>query len=199
MLFRSYAPQIWLGHNRLSILDLSPAGRQPMVSPDGRYSLIYNGEIYNYVELREELKRLGHAFQSTGDTEVLLAAFCQWGEDAFRRFNGMWALAIWDARERCLIMCRDRYGIKPLYFARSGGSWIVASEIKPILHLRDATLVVDTSAFVSFFAEGLTDALPNTWFKGVERIPPATSVVIDSDGGFRKAKWYDLQIGRAHV
>ena len=103
------------GFRRLAILDLSAAGHQPMSSPDGRFWLIFNGEVYNYLELRDELRGFGHGFRSGSDSEVVLAAFAQWGSECLARFNGMWALAIWDRVERSLFLARDRFGVKPLY------------------------------------------------------------------------------------
>src|ERR1017187_10359313 len=104
-----------LGHRRLSILDLSPLGHQPMSYQD-RYWIVYNGEVYNYLELRPELEAAGHRFRSHCDTEVILAAYAQWGAECFSRFNGMWALAIYDARTDELVLARDRFGVKPLYY-----------------------------------------------------------------------------------
>ena len=124
-----------LGFVRLSILDLSPAGHQPMFSPDERYVLAFNGEIFNYIELREELKTLGHAFKSNTDSEVLLTAYLEWGEACLHRFNGMWAFAIYDRQEKSLFIARDRYGIKPLYYLQTGRFFAFASEIPPLLAL----------------------------------------------------------------
>ena len=111
------------GFRRLAILDLSPAGHQPMSSPDGRFWLIFNGEVYNYLELREELRGFGHGFRSGSDSEVILAAYAQWGPECLARFNGMWALAIWDRVERSLFLARDRFGVKPLYYAADGSAF----------------------------------------------------------------------------
>lgn len=121
-----------LGQRRLAILDLTERGSQPMTSADGRYTLVYNGEIYNFLELREALSALGHKFSSESDTEVLLAAFRQWGADGLMRCNGMWAIAIWDREEGKLFLSRDRFGKKPLFYATVGGSLIFASEMKAI-------------------------------------------------------------------
>src|SRR5687768_66223 len=111
-----------LGHRRLAILDLSTAGTQPMASPDRRQWMVFNGEIYNYMELRAELKNAGHRFITETDTEVALAAYSEWGTACFERFNGMWGLAIVDLRRRVLIISRDRLGIKPLYVAAADGA-----------------------------------------------------------------------------
>ncbi|MDX2085768.1 MAG: asparagine synthase (glutamine-hydrolyzing) [Candidatus Melainabacteria bacterium] len=122
-----------LGHRRLAIIDLSPAGHQPMMSPDGRFVLTFNGEVYNFQTLRLELESLGHAFHSRTDTEVVLHAYIQWGPAAIHRLNGMFALAIWDAREQTLFLARDRYGIKPLYYHWSGQTLLFGSEMKALL------------------------------------------------------------------
>ena len=105
---------VGLGHRRLSIIDIAH-GQQPMSTRDGRYTIAYNGEVYNYLDLRAELEPLGHAFETDSDTEVVLAAFAQWGPQAFDRFNGMWGLAIWDRDEQRLTLSRDHFGIKPVY------------------------------------------------------------------------------------
>lgn len=120
-----------LAHRRLSILDLSPLGRQPMVSADGRYVLVCNGEIYNFQALRAALAALGHRFRSRSDAEVLLAAIAEWGvEETLPRCNGMFAIAVWDRRERCLWLARDRVGKKPLYYGWAGDALVFGSELK---------------------------------------------------------------------
>ena len=123
---------VGLGHRRLAIIDLSPAGHQPMISSDHRYILSYNGEIYNYRELRTELEAAGHWFRSKTDSEVVLNAIAHWGSDALLKFNGMFALALWDRKEKTLLLARDRYGIKPLYYTRQGNSFAFGSEQKAI-------------------------------------------------------------------
>src|SRR5258708_819955 len=122
-----------LASQRLSILDLSPLGHMPMYSDDGRLALITNSEIYNYVEIRDELRALGHVFRSDGDTEVLLRAYQQWGASAVERLVGMWAFALFDTVEQTLLLCRDRLGVKPLYVHRSPERLVFASEIKAII------------------------------------------------------------------
>ena len=121
---------VGLGHRRLSIIDLTDAARQPMETRDGRYVLTYNGEIYNYQELKLELSARGHTFNSSGDSEVLLQAFAEWGLHALLKFNGMFAFAIWDTMERRLTVARDRFGVKPVYYAEVNGVFIFASEHK---------------------------------------------------------------------
>ncbi|HNR06425.1 MAG TPA: asparagine synthase (glutamine-hydrolyzing) [Saprospiraceae bacterium] len=122
--------RVYLGHNRLSIIDLGPGGHQPMSDEGGQVHLIYNGEVYNYVALRDELTALGHKFKTRSDTEVILQAYLQWGNMGFSRLNGMFALAIWDKRKNSMILARDHAGIKPLYYAVRGGNLYFASEIK---------------------------------------------------------------------
>ena len=142
---------IGLGHRRLAILDLSEAGRQPMFTPDERYAITYNGELYNYRELRRELEELGHAFRSRTDTEVILHAFSQWREMALGRFNGMFAFAIWDKKLGELFLARDRYGIKPLYWARKGNIFAFGSEIKAISAHPDFHTQIDEKGLFEYF------------------------------------------------
>jgi len=125
-------PEISLGHQRLSILDLSKEGHQPMIHHSGRYAIVFNGEIYNFLEIRKELIDLGHRFNSNSDTEVLLAAFIEWGDQCLMKFNGMWAFAIWDCQTKKLFLARDRFGKKPLFYALINGRFVFASEMKAI-------------------------------------------------------------------
>ncbi len=142
---------IGLGHRRLAIIDLSEAGAQPMHSADGRYSITYNGEVYNFKELRRELEELGCRFKSTSDTEVVLAAYAIWGKACVKRFNGMFALGIWDARKQALFLARDRYGIKPLYYAFFGDTFLFGSEQKAILAHPKARRTLDPKALLEYF------------------------------------------------
>ena len=125
--------RVMLAHTRLSIIDLSEDSSQPMSYGNNTLWIVFNGEIYNYQELKIDLKKLGVHFRTNGDTEVILAAYHEWGMKCFERFVGMWALALWDSRQDLLILSRDRLGIKPLYFARQGESWIFGSEPKVII------------------------------------------------------------------
>ncbi len=124
---------IGLGHRRLAIIDLSPAGHQPMQTKDGRYLITYNGEVYNFKILRKELVNLGYSFFSNTDTEVVLNAYVQWGEKCLENFNGMFAFAVWDRKEKALFLARDRYGIKPLYYYQTNDCFVFSSEIKAII------------------------------------------------------------------
>lgn len=142
---------VGLGHRRLSIIDLSPAGHQPMISTDHRYVLSYNGEIYNYRELRAELEAAGFWFRSKTDSEVVLHALAHWGADALLRFNGMFALALWDRKARTLLLARDRYGIKPLYYAQQGNTFAFGSEQKAITAVPDFARKLDKQALLEYF------------------------------------------------
>ena len=142
---------IGLGHRRLAILDLSPAGHQPMISADHRWVLSYNGEIYNYRELRADLEAEGYWFRSQTDSEVVLYALAHWGKDALLKFNGMFALAFWDRREQSLLLARDRYGIKPIYYAQQGKSFSFGSEQKAITARPDFIKNLNKSALFEYF------------------------------------------------
>jgi asparagine synthase (glutamine-hydrolysing) len=178
-----------LGHNRLSIIDLSPAGRQPMASADSRYWIVLNGEIYNYRELRTELT--GYPFRSLTDTEVILAAYARWGEACLDRFLGMFAFAIWDEKEKRLFAARDRFGVKPLYYhARPDGTWLFSSEVKA-LHAAGVPAEPDPAAWASYFAFGLSDHTERTFWEGVRCLPAGHA--LDWKGGrTRIFCWYNL-------
>ena len=179
-----------LVHRRLSILDVSSAGRQPMSDASGRYWITYNGEIYNYLELRTELVKAGYTFRTATDTEVLLAAFHAWGDDAFARMNGMWALAIWDTHEKRLILSRDRLGVKPLLLSRKGDRIAFASEAKALLVVDPALARLDLHS-VARFLEGRHDVLgDSTFFEGIERLPPATVLTLYGNGRSRSEKYW---------
>jgi asparagine synthase (glutamine-hydrolysing) len=162
-----------LGHRRLAILDLSPAGHQPMATEDGDYVVTYNGEIYNYQELRVELEDLGHRFRSRTDTEVVLHAYAQWGADCVRRFNGMFAFALWDRTRQELFLARDRYGIKPLYYILAGPILIFASEQKAILNHPAVKREIDLEGLIEYFTfqNLFTD---RTLLKNIRLFPPGS-------------------------
>lgn len=162
-----------LGHRRLSIIDLSPAGHQPMGDPSGRYWLVYNGEVYNYLELRQELEREGRTFRSRTDSEVILQAFIAWGPAGLRRFNGMWALAIYDREDGKLFCARDRFGIKPFCYVCQGGRFAFASEIKQLLALPWVKAEVNRDRMADFFLWGLETHTDETAFRGIRTLPGA--------------------------
>lgn len=164
-----------LGFARLQILDLTLAGRQPMRSPDGRVSLVFNGEIYNHHELRDELRKKGYVFRSRSDTEVIVHGYIEWGEGIVDRIDGMFAIAIWDARERKLLLARDRPGKKPLFYSRGALGLSFGSEPKALVAAGVPT-TIDLDAFVPLFAFGKPHA-PRTMNRHVSELPPATILI----------------------
>ena len=169
---------IALGHRRLSILDLTEAGAQPMSSEDGSVVISYNGEVYNYIEIRKELEKNGVSFTSSCDTEVVLAAYQHWGTDCFRRFNGMWAIVILDMNSKKLIISRDRLGIKPLYFYHKDGMLAFASEIKQILTLPQYSKAPNDDAVIAYLINGY-EIPPETFFNDISTFPAANFAEID--------------------
>lgn len=161
-----------LGHRRLAILDLTPAGLQPLLSPCKRYSLVFNGEIYNFVELRKELEAKGHVFTSDTDTEVLLASYIEWGQGCQEKLNGMWAFAIWDSLERELFLSRDRFSIKPLHYYYDGQNFAFASELRPFLTLPFVGGGLDPVAYRFAFERASHAAwAQDTILAGVRQVP----------------------------
>jgi asparagine synthase (glutamine-hydrolysing) len=176
-----------LAHSRLSIIDLQ-TGRQPLANEDRSLWAVCNGEIFNYVELRTELARLGHRFRTESDSEVLLHAFEQWGEHAFRRFNGQWAVALWDARRGRLTLCRDRLGVRPLYHARHRGMLYFASEIKAILAgCPDLPREIDTLAMAQTFTFW-TALAPRTFLANVRELEPG-ALLTESEAGESRVEY----------
>src|SRR4051812_11479896 len=185
-----------LGFRRLSILDLTSAGRQPMVDPRTGVVLAFNGEIYNHVELRRDLKV---PIQSSGDTEVLLAAWNAWGERCLDRLIGMFAFAIWDERRHALFLARDRFGVKPLYMADlPGGGLGVSSEIKA-LHSIGVAPTPDTSAWAEYLASGVSDFDDKTFWAGIRPLPPGHWCKWDSASGAAIEPWYDVDRATAET
>lgn len=174
---------IGLGFRRLAIQDLSPLGAQPMAAAEGRVRIVFNGEIYNFIELREELKALGHTFRSTGDTEVLLAAYLQWGAGCLSRFNGQFAFVLWDARRGTALIARDRFGEKPLYFTRlPGGGIAFASEMKALFAHPDVRAEVNWEQ-IDKYTQGIADyGSGATCFAGVEQFLAAHAMVLGPSG-----------------
>src|SRR6266849_5191464 len=174
-----------LACQRLSILDLSAHGHMPMHSDDGRLALVQNGEIYNYVELRDELRALGHVFRSDGDTEVVLRAYQAWGPACVERFVGMWAFALYDTQAQTLVLSRDRLGVKPIYVHRTADRLVFASEIKAIvayLRARAEPVRANSASIATYAATGLVDGMPDTFFDGVARFPAAATMEVRTDG-----------------
>jgi asparagine synthase (glutamine-hydrolysing) len=180
---------VGIGHRRLSIIDLSPLGHQPMATRNGQFVISYNGEIYNYRELRMELQARGHSFCSESDTEVLLGAYEEWGVECLTRLNGMFAFVIFDRRKRQLVLARDRYGIKPLYVAQSGRSLLFASEIKAFLAHPSFSVGMDADGLAEYmtFQNFLTE---RTLFKGVQMVPAASVMTVPLAGPASKPRAY---------
>lgn len=166
---------IALGHRRLSIIDLSLSGHQPM-SYKGRYWIVYNGEIYNYIELREELKHWGYNFRSLSDTEVIMAAYDKWGSACLEKFNGMWAFLIYDTKEKKIFISRDRFGIKPLYYYFGEDSFLFASEIKALLAHDAVQKAPNIDYCKRYLKEGALDHTKETAFQNIYRFKPASFV-----------------------
>ena len=180
--------KIGFAHRRLSIIDLSDRAAQPMHSGDGRFVITYNGEVYNYRELRTECEALGSVFRTTSDTEVILEAYRHWGTDAFAKFTGMWALALCDRRERRVVFCRDPFAIKPLFYGRRNGSLYFASEPKALHAVQAKFAEVDEVTVALFEEQGYIDRGEWTFFKHVKRFPHAHYGVVDlADEGGRLA------------
>ncbi len=181
-----------LGFVRLSILDLSQAGHQPMHSRDERYVIVYNGEIFNYIELREELEPKGYSFRTRSDTEVLLAAYQEWGERCLDRFNGMWAFVIYDRVTKSIFASRDRYGIKPFYYFICGEYFVFASEIVPLLKFIGIKPSANERAVFDFLVFNRTDQYSDTLFEGIKKLKHGCNLKIDRSG-FREYEWYNLR------
>ncbi len=188
-----------LGHRRLAIIDTSAAGHQPMLSSDGRFALTFNGEIYNYRELRAELESKNHRFHTDTDTEVLLAAFMEWGAGCLPRLNGMFAFAVWDEKKQSLTLARDRLGIKPLYYAQApqensaSASFIFASETKAILATGLVERALDAEALNQYLTFLWTPD-PFTLFRGIKKLPPAHLLTV-RNGEMTLREWWDVSFG----
>ena len=195
---------VGLGHRRLSIIDLSRAGHQPMQTKDGRYILTYNGEVYNFKELRIELESLGYEFYSNTDSEVVLNAFAEWQEKCVRRFNGMFAFSIWDKKDQKLFLARDRYGIKPLYYYKTNQTIVFGSEIKAIIKSGLYKPSLDKEALVEYltFQNFFTD---KTLFKDIQILMPGNYAYIELSGKISIQQYWDfnftgnLKISRSEV
>ena len=177
--------EVGLGHRRLSIIDVDGGG-QPLGNEDGSMQIVYNGEIYNFIELRDELEKAGHKFKTKSDTEVIVHAYEQWGAACVKHFNGMFAFAIWDSRKRALFIARDHLGIKPLYYVRVGSQLLFGSEIKTLLQHPECPRALEEEALAELFTFRYVPS-PKTLFKGIKKLPPAHSMTVSKAG---------VQIGR---
>jgi asparagine synthase (glutamine-hydrolysing) len=180
-----------IGHQRLSIIDLTSAGHQPMPNDDASLWITYNGEIYNYIELREELRSLGVVFRSNCDTEVLLKAYERWGESCVERLNGIWAFAIWDAHRQTLFCSRDRFGVKPFHYAQSGMDFIFGSEIKALLASGHVPAEPNDAVVHRYLTLNITHTDGQTFFKSVRELPAAHNLTV-TRSGIQITRYWDL-------
>ncbi|MFT4581563.1 MAG: asparagine synthase (glutamine-hydrolyzing) [Gammaproteobacteria bacterium] len=180
-----------MGHRRLSIFDLSLAGRQPFTSKDNRLTMVFNGEVYNYVELRDELIKSGFSFSTDCDTEVVLCAFQHWGTDCFNRFNGVWAIVIWDNVANELIACRDRLGEKPLFYAQVGEDWIFSSEMKPLFLHPNVSAAPNEQSLLHFIMTGAYPAGTQTFFSGISAVESG-SILSITNGRVNSRKYWNF-------
>ena len=183
---------VGLGFVRLSIIDLSPGGHQPMHDDEGRYTIVFNGEIYNYIELRSELKTLGFQFRSSSDTEVLLKAYIAWGKSCLNKLNGMFAFAVYDNMEKSLFIARDRYGIKPVYYYHDSQQLIFASEIPSILEVWNKKNTPNINAVYDYLTFNRTDHTRETFFEGIEKLHHGHYLMIEN-GKVEQHQWYNLR------
>ncbi len=192
-----FSGPVGLAHRRLAIIDLSDEGRQPMANEDGSLWIVFNGEVYNYLELREDLRALGHRFATATDTEVVLHAYEEWGRDCLHRFNGMWAFAIWDKRRRELFCARDRLGVKPLYYTLAGESFLFASEIKALLAHPAVGRRPNDRMLSTFLAWGVADHTGETMYDGIFQLRPAHSIVVSAEGAGEPERYWGLAMNAA--
>ena len=183
-----------LAHNRMRVIDLSDNANQPMSDPEGRYQLVYNGEIHNYTELRQALRH-SWQFRTGSDTEVVLAAWAQWGADCFNRFNGMWALALWDSRRRQLVLSRDRFGIKPLFYSLRGQRLAFASEAKALLAISATDAEPDYRQVYGYLTTAATNMHGRTFHRHIRSLQPGTLLSISGDS-VETSAWWDFEPGR---
>jgi asparagine synthase (glutamine-hydrolysing) len=184
-----------LGHRRLAIIDLSERSNQPMVDPDWGLTLVFNGAIYNYRELRRELRALGYRFFSHGDTEAILKAYAQWGERCVEHLIGMFAFALWDSRRQTLLLARDRLGIKPLYYAHDGNCFRFASNIQALLESDIDTTIDPLALHHQLTLHGVVPA-PRTLLIGINKLPPGTTMTVDAQGHKQTRGYWHLRANR---
>lgn len=184
------------GHRRLAIIDLSPSGDQPMVDKELRLALVFNGTIYNYKELRQELTEMGYTFFSEGDSEVILKGYHAWGEKCVERFYGMFAFAVWDQRHASLFLARDRFGIKPLYYSLDGASLRFASSVQALLAAGGVDTGIDPVALHHYFTLHAVVPAPRTILNGVKKLPPAATMTVSSTGQVAQRTYWSLDATR---
>lgn len=182
---------VGLGHRRLAIIDLSPAGKQPMCNEDATIWITYNGEIYNFIDIRKELLKQGHIFRSATDTEVIIHAYEEWGIDCLKYFNGMFAFVLWDERKRHLWLVRDRIGVKPLFYCKLPQCLIFGSEIKSILCYSEVPRTIDYEALSYYLALNYTPA-PFTLFEHVRQLLPGHYLMVNTEGHIKDIEYWNL-------
>jgi len=186
-----------LGHQRLAIIDLSDKAAQPMLDESAGVALVFNGTIYNYPELRKELQSLGHNFKSTGDTEVILRSYIEWGENCVARLQGMFAFAIWDSKKQLMLIARDRTGIKPLYFSQTSQRLLFASNTQALIHADDKLdTSIDATALHNLFSLHAVVPAPRTVVKGIRKVKPAHYLLIDVGGKVTEKRYWSLTAKR---
>lgn len=188
-----------LGHRRLAILDCTDAGTQPMGTEDGNYWISYNGEVYNYIELRKDLEKLGYKFNTNTDTEVVIKSYREWGVECFSKFNGMWGLAIWDNVKKCLILSRDRFGVKPLHYSKNESCLVFSSEIKGILASEIIKPQLNSEVCIDYLKFGILNNTNRTFFKDIEIFPPGHYAIISLDNplDLKPIPFWNLNIKKA--
>jgi asparagine synthase (glutamine-hydrolysing) len=194
-----FAPDLILGHRRLSIIDLSPGGHEPLTTVDQNLWLTFNGELYNYLEIRAELQSMGYRFHTEGDGEVILQAYNAWGMDCLKRFIGMFAFAIWDERARRLWCVRDQLGIKPFYYAATPDYFGFASEIKALRALFPDACRPDEDALLWYLVFGYTHNAPRTFFAGVRELPGGHYLTVENGAVSEPIKYWDVDLERSRT
>ncbi|MCD6569578.1 MAG: asparagine synthase (glutamine-hydrolyzing), partial [Deltaproteobacteria bacterium] len=189
-----------LGHRRLSIIDLTDTGHQPMSTPDGRYTICYNGEVYNYQDIRKDLEKTGVKFKGTSDTEVVLNAFAHWGHECVDLFIGMFAFAVWDSQDRSLYLFRDRMGVKPLFYYKKDGLFVFASELKALHAGLSERLEIDRSTLGEFFHYGYI-AAPGSIYRNTYKLEPGHWIRTSSDHKIEKHQYWSYKsvLGQAII
>lgn len=184
---------LYLGHRRLSIIDLSETSSQPFSDPSQRYVMTYNGELYNYVELREELIKKGYTFKTSGDTEVLLFSYIEWGQNCLYKLNGMWAFAIFDKKKQSLFLSRDRFGVKPLYYFNISNALAFASELKAFMHLPDHRVDFNSHFIQKQLQEGVSTYSEETFLENVYELLPGHAAYFQLGHPVHVYRWWDSQ------
>jgi len=189
---------LFLGHRRLSVIDLSPAGHQPMCNEDGSLWIVHNGEVYNYLEIKRDLERHGHHLKSKTDTEVILHSYEEWGRDCLKYFNGMWAFAIVDLKNKRIFCSRDRAGVKPLYYVYDGNRFAFASEIKSLLNIDHFSIEPNEQMIADYLFAGWLDHTRETFFKNIYQLRPGEYLLLEGGQLITQTYW-DIQPNGSHI